>query len=97
VVFKVDLDALMRATSACLAAVTIVGTAAAVRVLPPRSAGRRVAIVATAFALAVLASCGIFLLIPAALGLVAVTVVARGGASRRADVVRPRPQQELAA
>ncbi|MCW2638183.1 MAG: hypothetical protein JWP76_489 [Dactylosporangium sp.] len=97
VVFKVDLDALMRATSACLAAVTIVGTAAAVRVLPPRSAGRRVAMVATAFALAVLASCGIFLLVPAALGLVAVVVVARGGASRRADVVRRRPQQELAA
>jgi amino acid efflux transporter len=97
VVFAVDLDTLLRATSACLAAVTIVGTAAAVRVLPPGSAGRRLAMVATAFAVAVLASCGVFLLVPAGIGLVVVAVMVRGGASRRATLGRREVPQELAA
>jgi amino acid efflux transporter len=82
VVLHLDLDALLRATSACLAAVTVVGAAAAVRVLPPRSAGRRTAVVATAFAAAVLASCGAFLLVPTVFGLVVVLVTARGTATR---------------
>jgi amino acid efflux transporter len=91
VVYRVDLDTLMRATAACLAAVTLVGTAAAVRLLPPRSAGRRGAVLATAFTAAVLGSCGIYLFVPAFLGLVAVMV---SGASRDTAVERPRAQQE---
>lgn len=90
VVFRVDLDALMRATSACLAAVTIVGTAAAVRVLPPRTAGRRVAAVATAFSVLVFASCGVFLLFPTAVALVVIAVT--GGAARRAAMRAGSPQ-----
>ncbi|GAA2795173.1 APC family permease [Saccharopolyspora taberi] len=69
VVAGVELDLLMRATSACLAAVTFAGTAAAVRLL--RAGGRRIAIVATAFTGAVLLACGPFLLLPLALGLAA--------------------------
>jgi amino acid efflux transporter len=59
------LDALMRATAACLAAVTVVGVAAAVRLLPRRALART----ATAFTAAVLLSCGTYLLVPAALAL----------------------------
>jgi amino acid efflux transporter len=91
VVYRVDLDTLMRATAACLAAVTIVGTAAATRLLPPRSAGRWAAMVATALTAVVLASCGIFLFVPAFLGLVAVMV---SGSSRRSTVQPPRPSVE---
>jgi amino acid efflux transporter len=83
VVYRIDLDTLLRATSACLAAVTIVGTAAAVRILPPRSAGRRTAVVATLFAAVVLASFGIYLFVPAFIGLVAVMF---RGSSRRTAV-----------
>jgi amino acid efflux transporter len=66
-----DLGWLMRATSACLAAVTLVGVAAAIRLLPRRSAARRTATAATALTSAVLVTCGPFLLIPAAAGLAA--------------------------
>ncbi|NJC71717.1 amino acid permease [Planosporangium thailandense] len=94
-VFHVDLDALMRATAACLAAVTIVGTAAAVRILPPRTAGRRVAMAATAFAVVVLASCGVFLVFPVAVALVVVAVTG-GGARRAATVPAAAPQESPA-
>jgi amino acid efflux transporter len=97
VVYRVDLDTLMRATAACLAAVTIVGTAAAVRVLPPRSAGRRTAVVATVFGSAVLASCGIYLFVPAFIGLVAIMV--RGSARQTTTTTgerRPAPQESPA-
>ncbi|WP_068900654.1 APC family permease [Planomonospora sphaerica] len=56
------LDPLMRATSACLAAVTAVGVAAATRLLS--GAGRRTAAVATVLTLALLAACGPYLLVP---------------------------------
>ncbi|MBN6058213.1 APC family permease, partial [Nonomuraea sp. RK-328] len=79
-VWTVDLDTLMRATSACLAAVTAAGTAAAVRVLP-RGRLRVMAVVATVLALAALACCGPYLLVPAALALVA--LVATRAAARR--------------
>ncbi|MBB5967019.1 amino acid permease [Planomonospora venezuelensis] len=74
----VGLDPLMRATSACLAAVTAVGVAAATRLLT--GAGRRVAAVATALTLLLLASCGPYLLVPAGLAAagLAVSRVGRG-------------------
>ncbi|GGK82546.1 amino acid permease [Planomonospora parontospora subsp. parontospora] len=56
------LDPLMRATSACLAAVTAVGVAAATRLLS--GAWRRTAAVATVLTLALLAACGPYLLVP---------------------------------
>ncbi|MFI0357281.1 APC family permease [Actinomadura sp. 9N407] len=70
VVTGLGLDALMRATAACLAAVTVVGVASAVRLLPQRALART----ATAFTGAVLLSCGAFLLLPVALGAAAVVV-----------------------
>ncbi|MGV9774471.1 APC family permease [Streptosporangium sp. NPDC003464] len=80
---ELDLDTLMRATSACLAAVTAVGVAAATRLLP--RPGRQVATAATALTLVLLASCGPYLLVPAvpaAAGLLA--AVRRPGAVRGA-------------
>jgi amino acid efflux transporter len=70
-VWGADLDLLMRATSACLAAVTSAGVAAAVRMLP---AGRHrtTAVIGTGMSLLGLASCGLYLVVPAALALVAV-------------------------
>ncbi|WP_268245606.1 APC family permease [Planomonospora parontospora] len=56
------LDPLMRATSACLAAVTAVGVAAATRLLS--GAWRRTAAVAMVLTLALLAACGPYLLVP---------------------------------
>jgi hypothetical protein len=44
---------------------------------------------------AVLASCGVFLLVPAAIGLVAVVVAQRGGAPRRATLGRGKVLLEL--
>ncbi len=75
------LDPLMRATSACLAAVTVVGLAAAVRLLPRPGWGHRAAVAATALTVAVLVAVGPYLLVPAVLGLAAVTY--RGRHHRR--------------
>ncbi|WP_131738113.1 APC family permease [Actinomadura roseirufa] len=75
------LDPLMRVTAACLAAVTLIGTASAVRLL--RGRGRTLARVATAFTAAVLLSCGPYLVIPA----VFMAIPARGLAWR----LGPRP------
>ncbi|RVX47061.1 amino acid exporter (AAE family) [Nonomuraea polychroma] len=79
-VWAVDLDLLMRATSACLAAVTAAGVVAAVRMLP---AGRHrtVAVVGAGLSLAALGFCGVYLVVPAVLALVAAAVLAAG--SRR--------------
>jgi amino acid efflux transporter len=63
--YGLGLDTLMRATAACLAAVTVVGTAAAVRLLTGR--GRTVAAAATVFTGLVLLSCAAYLLVPATL------------------------------
>jgi amino acid efflux transporter len=70
-IWPVPLESQMRVTSACLAAVTVVGLAAAVRLLPRSTWGRRGAIAATAFTVVALATCGIYLLVPALLGLAA--------------------------
>jgi amino acid efflux transporter len=82
----VTLDALVRATSALLAAVTLVGTLAGVRLLRGRQRGSAVA--ASAFLGVVLALCGPLLAIPAVVGAAALLRgSARGGwmpARRRA-------------
>ncbi|MET8160788.1 amino acid permease [Sphaerisporangium sp. NPDC005289] len=69
VAFALDLDTLMRVTSACLAAVTFAGCAAATRLLSGR--GRWTAAVATVFTVVVLLSCGAYLAVPACLAAVA--------------------------
>ncbi|UBU14296.1 APC family permease [Nonomuraea gerenzanensis] len=73
-VWATDLDLLMRATSACLAAVTSAGVAAAVRMLP-RGRHRTTAVVGTGMSLVGLAFCGAYLLVPAVLGLVALAAI----------------------
>ncbi|MDR8407132.1 amino acid permease [Nonomuraea sp. 3-1Str] len=83
-VWTVDLDTLMRATSACLAAVTAAGTAAAVRVLP-RGRLRATAATATVLAVVALACCGPYLLVPVALALAALVLT-------RAAARRPLPR-----
>ncbi|MCP2321976.1 amino acid efflux transporter [Hamadaea flava] len=62
-----DLDPLLRATSACLATVMALGTAAAVRLL--RGPGRATAIAATALTSLTLALCGAYLVVPAAIAI----------------------------
>ncbi|TMR95660.1 APC family permease [Nonomuraea basaltis] len=79
-VWAVDLDLLMRATSACLATVTAAGVAAAVRMLPA-GRHRNVALVGAGLSFAALAFCGVYLVVPALLALVAVAALSAG--SRR--------------
>ncbi|MFC6883536.1 MULTISPECIES: APC family permease [Actinomadura] len=69
----VGLDPLMRATSACLAAVTVVGMASAARLFAGRA--RAAAWAATAFTAVVLLSCGWYLLVPAGVALLVVPAV----------------------
>ncbi|MEV1167025.1 amino acid permease [Nonomuraea sp. NPDC049784] len=73
-VWAVDLDLLMRATSACLAAVTGAGVAAAVRMLPA-GPHRTTAVVGVGLSLVALAFCGAYLVVPAVLALVALGVL----------------------
>jgi amino acid efflux transporter len=61
------LDPLMRVTAACLAAVTLIGTASATRLLTGRA--RTLARAGTLFTGVVLLSCGLYLAVPAALAL----------------------------
>ncbi|MFI7127762.1 APC family permease [Nonomuraea sp. NPDC050153] len=70
-VWAVDLDLLMRATSACLAAVTAAGVVAAVRMLPA-GRHRNTAVVGAGLSLVALAFCGGYLVVPAVLALVAI-------------------------
>ncbi|MGP3928243.1 APC family permease [Streptomyces sp. 8N616] len=63
-----DLDRLMRATSVCLAAVTLAGLLAALVLLPRRTALWWSVTAAGALTAAVLAFCGALLLLPLALG-----------------------------
>ncbi|WP_051799644.1 APC family permease [Catenuloplanes japonicus] len=65
-VLDLDLDFLLRITAACLAAVTVLGAASAVRLLPP-GRERRTAIAATLLSTAALTCCGTYLVVPAAL------------------------------
>ncbi|WP_101785505.1 APC family permease [Nonomuraea indica] len=81
----VDLDALMRVTSAALAAVTVAGTAAAARLLP-RGRWRATALAAGVLSCAALAACGAYLVVPAGLALVALLVT-------RANARRPLPRR----
>ncbi|MDP9799886.1 amino acid efflux transporter [Catenuloplanes nepalensis] len=81
-VLNLDLDFLLRVTAACLAAVTLVGAASAVRLLPP-GRERRTATVGTALSAVALACCGPFLLAPALLA--ALTLAGSVGRG-------PRPQ-----
>ncbi|MFC4908658.1 APC family permease [Actinomadura gamaensis] len=74
------LDPLMRVTSACLAAVTLVGVAAAVRLLP-RGRSRALALTATVFVAAVALSCGFYLAVPAAVALAVAASVRPSGPS----------------
>ncbi|MEV6040584.1 amino acid permease [Nonomuraea sp. NPDC052116] len=70
-VWAVDLDLLMRATSACLAAVTAAGVVAAVRMLPA-GRHRNTAVVGAGLSLVALVFCGAYLVVPAVLTLVAI-------------------------
>ncbi|WP_344863369.1 APC family permease, partial [Planomonospora alba] len=83
----IGLDPLMRTTSACLAAVTAVGVAAATRLLA--GPGRRLAAVATAFTGVLLVSCGPYLLAPA----LPVAAVAAGAVVQK---LRGRPRTRVA-
>jgi amino acid efflux transporter len=65
-----DVDTLMRATSACLAAVTTAGVAAAVKLLPP-GRQRATAIAATVLSCVALACCGMYLAVPTVVALIA--------------------------
>ncbi|GII03417.1 APC family permease [Planobispora takensis] len=89
--YGIGLDPLMRATSACLAAVTVVGVAAATRLLA--GAGRRTAVVATVFTLVLLASCGPYLLVPAALAAAGLVIsrLGRAAGTSRIRVFRVGP------
>ncbi|GAA4508174.1 amino acid permease [Actinoallomurus oryzae] len=80
--YGLGLDTLMRATSACLAAVTVAGMAAAVRLL---RRGRTLAGAATVFAALVLLSCGVYLLVPAVLAVAAVPATSRARGRRAGD------------
>ncbi|MFI5840317.1 APC family permease [Catenuloplanes sp. NPDC051500] len=76
VVLDLDLDFLLRVTAACLAAVTVVGAASAVRLLPP-GRERRTAITATLLSAAALACCGAYLIVPILLGVGTLLTVRR--------------------
>ncbi|WP_249998542.1 amino acid permease [Actinoplanes sp. M2I2] len=80
VVFTVELDTLLRVTSACLAAVSFAGMAAALRLLPKRSAVWYGAAAGLVFTALILAFCGVLLVVPAVLGVGAyLTVRSRPG------------------
>ncbi len=95
-IWSIDLDILMRATSACLAAVLVVGVAAAARLLPP-GLPRRMAAAATVFCAAALACCELYLLVPAVIAVVAVLCSGRqlgeAGAQRRRAARGEVPEQ----
>lgn len=73
-IWSVDMDALVRITSACLAAVTLVGVAAAIRLLDRKAT----AWIATVFSSIALACCGPYLLAPAAMTLLALRTAGTG-------------------
>jgi amino acid efflux transporter len=77
------LDTLMRATAACLAAVTLVGMAAAIRLLPRGGRhGRVLAGSAAVFTGVTMLSCGFFLLVPAVVAAVGALVIRGRGRGR---------------
>ncbi|MFW5416386.1 amino acid permease [Nocardiopsis sp. CNT-189] len=76
--FGTDLDALLRGTASCLAAVTVTGTAAAVRLLPGRPL-RACAVAASLLVGAVLLFTGALMALPLLLGACALLYVRFGG------------------
>nr|WP_221380669.1 amino acid permease [Actinoplanes polyasparticus] len=82
----IDLDGLMRVTSACLAAVSFAGMAAAHRLLPRGSLSWYGALAGLAFTALVLVFCGLLLIIPIVLGLGALVTVRSAPRARPADV-----------
>jgi amino acid efflux transporter len=81
----IDLDDLMRVTSACLAAVSFAGMSAALRLLPRGSIVWWGALAGLAFTAVVLAFCGLLLLVPVVLGVGGLVVARRWPRSRPAD------------
>ncbi|URM97639.1 amino acid permease [Actinomadura madurae] len=79
------LDPLMRTTAACLAAVTLIGTASATRLLAGRA--RTLARSGALFTGVVLLSCGLYLAVPAALALTVLGL--RLGRTARAQSTHP--------
>ncbi|WP_229070975.1 APC family permease [Actinoplanes sp. DH11] len=91
VALPINLDPLLRATSACLGAVMFVGALAAVRLLPGGRM-RAVAVAGTALTGVTLALSGIYLLVPAVIALAGFTT--RAAHSRRRApraLTRPTP------
>lgn len=68
VVYSIELDTLMRITSVCLAAVTMAGVMAAVKLIP-RGALWWCAIISSVFIAVVLMFCGVLILVPIALAI----------------------------
>ncbi|MCC3761568.1 APC family permease [Glycomyces sp. TRM65418] len=85
--YDLDLDQLMRATSACLAAVTVLACAAAVRLLTGRS--RAAALIATACTAAIALALTWYLLVPSAVAALALLYL-----RLRAAPPRPRAPDE---
>ena len=83
--FAVGLDSLMRVTSVCLAAVSFAGMAAALRLLPRRSALWYGALAGLGFTGLVLAFCGVLLIIPAVLAVGALGTARSSPAARAVD------------
>ncbi|MFG1923068.1 APC family permease [Cryptosporangium sp. NPDC048952] len=82
-VLAIDLDSLMRVTSACLAAVSFAGMAAALRLLPGRSVLWFSAAAGLGFTAVVLAFCGFLVLVPVTLAVGALL------ATRSTSAIRP--------
>ncbi|MFI1824969.1 hypothetical protein ACH41E_00750 [Streptomyces sp. NPDC020412] len=85
----IDLETLLRATSACLAAVTLAGLAAATVLLEGRRSLRVSAAVSCGVVAVVLVFCGPFLLVPAVLAMAA-TAFAAGTSARALHRARRR-------
>ncbi|THV33439.1 APC family permease [Glycomyces buryatensis] len=80
--WDLDLDQTMRATSACLAAVTVLACASAIKLLHGNAA-KTTAIIATAFTGIVLIGLGPYLLVPAIVGAIALAYLRTRGPGRR--------------
>lgn len=89
------LEVLLRATSACLAAVTLAGMLAAVVLLPRRSALHRCAIAGAALVTVVLAFCGPYVMVPAMLGVAALCAERLHLVVRRHSALRRPPAPDV--
>lgn len=89
VLFSLDLDTLMRATAACLAAVTLTGTVAAVKLLPANLVLRSCSVAASLFIGVVLLFSGLLVAIPVLLGVFALLFVTTRRRVRQTSGKRP--------